>query len=60
MRYARVVALKEFLNSLPHSSGLKSPRRIVLKIAPYTQAQATHFDSEFAKGITARVVIGKS
>ena len=26
----------------------------------YTQAQATHFDSEAAKGIAARVVIGKS
>ena len=31
-----------------------------MKITPYTQAQATHFDSEIAKGIAARVVIGKS
>jgi quercetin dioxygenase-like cupin family protein len=30
-----------------------------MKINPYTQAQATHFDSEVAKGIAARVVIGK-
>jgi quercetin dioxygenase-like cupin family protein len=32
----------------------------MMKITPYTQAQATHFDSEVAKGIAARVVIGKS
>ena len=31
-----------------------------MKITPYTQAQATHFDREPAKGIAARVVIGKS
>jgi quercetin dioxygenase-like cupin family protein len=31
-----------------------------MKIAPYTQPQATHFDHEPAKGIAARVVIGKS
>ncbi len=31
-----------------------------MKINPYTQAQATHFASEAAKGIAARVVIGKS
>ena len=31
-----------------------------MKIAPYTQAQATYFDSELAKGIAAWVVIGKS
>ena len=30
-----------------------------MKITPYTQAQATHFDREPAKGIAARVVIGK-
>ena len=30
-----------------------------MQISPYTQAQATHFDSELAKGIAARVVIGK-
>jgi quercetin dioxygenase-like cupin family protein len=30
-----------------------------MKLNPYTQAQATHFDSEIAKGIAARVVIGK-
>ena len=31
-----------------------------MKTNPYTQAQATHFASEAAKGIAARVVIGKS
>jgi quercetin dioxygenase-like cupin family protein len=31
-----------------------------MKTNPYTQAPATHFDSEPAKGIAARVVIGKS
>ena len=31
-----------------------------MKINPYTQAQATHFERELAKGIAARVVIGKS
>ncbi len=30
-----------------------------MKITSYTQAQATHFESEFVKGIAARVVIGK-
>ena len=30
-----------------------------MKINPYTQAPATRFDSEIAKGIAARVVIGK-
>ena len=29
-----------------------------MKSNPYTQAQATHFDREAAKGIAARVVIG--
>jgi quercetin dioxygenase-like cupin family protein len=31
-----------------------------MKIAPYTQVPATHFDREPAQGIAARVVIGKS
>jgi quercetin dioxygenase-like cupin family protein len=31
-----------------------------MKINPYTQTRATHFASEAAKGIAARVVIGKS
>jgi len=31
-----------------------------MKLTPYTRAEATHFDSEAAKGIAARVVIGKS
>jgi len=31
-----------------------------MKIMPYTRAQATHFDSDVAKGVAARVVIGKS
>jgi quercetin dioxygenase-like cupin family protein len=31
-----------------------------MKINPYPQARATHFDSQIAKGIAARVVIGKS
>ena len=31
-----------------------------MKTTPYTQAQATHFDREPAKGIAARVVIGKN
>jgi quercetin dioxygenase-like cupin family protein len=31
-----------------------------MKINPYTQAQATHFASEAATGIAARVVIGKT
>ena len=31
-----------------------------MKIAPYTQAQATLLDREPAKGVAARVVIGKS
>jgi quercetin dioxygenase-like cupin family protein len=30
-----------------------------MKITPYAQAQATHFDGEPAKGVAARVVIGK-
>jgi quercetin dioxygenase-like cupin family protein len=31
-----------------------------MKIAPYSQTQATYFDSELARGVAARVVIGKS
>ena len=31
-----------------------------MKISPYTQAKATHFDNEAAKGVAARVVIGKA
>jgi quercetin dioxygenase-like cupin family protein len=31
-----------------------------MKISPYTQNQATHFDREPARGIAARVAIGKS
>ena len=31
-----------------------------MKIIPYTDVQATHFGSGAAKGIAARVVIGKS
>lgn len=31
-----------------------------MKVNPYSQAQATHFDGEPAKGVAARVVIGKS
>jgi quercetin dioxygenase-like cupin family protein len=30
-----------------------------MQVKPYTQAQATHFDGEPAKGVAARVVIGK-
>jgi quercetin dioxygenase-like cupin family protein len=30
-----------------------------MKIIPYTEVQATHFDSEIAKGVAARVVVGK-
>jgi quercetin dioxygenase-like cupin family protein len=30
-----------------------------MKITPYAQAQVTHFDQEPAKGVAARVVIGK-
>jgi quercetin dioxygenase-like cupin family protein len=32
----------------------------MMKLTPYTQAQATLLDGEPAKGIAARVVIGKS
>ena len=31
-----------------------------MQVNPYTQAQATHFDGEIAKGVAARVVIGKN
>jgi quercetin dioxygenase-like cupin family protein len=31
-----------------------------MKITPYAQVQATHFDRDPAKGIAARVVIGKN
>lgn len=31
-----------------------------MKIMPYAQAQATHFDGAEAKGVAARVVIGKN
>ena len=31
-----------------------------MKLIPYTQVKATHFDNEAAKGVAARVVIGKS
>jgi quercetin dioxygenase-like cupin family protein len=31
-----------------------------MKISPYTQVEATRFDSDIAKGVAARVVVGKA
>jgi quercetin dioxygenase-like cupin family protein len=53
-----------FLSALAHRGDMHlneqhSPSGTTMKILNYTDAPSTTFDSELAKGVTGRVVIGK-